>query len=246
MAEPGRSKEDNQTIAAAVREELARKRISRATLASQARISLSSLEKALSGQRPFTDQSLIRIEEALNRRLRPHLNAANQFAPESLGSYARPAVAWLEGDYLTLRPSFSDKNCLYAYRTQIGWDAGLSHLIFRESDRIDSAFTQEGAVSIPHQSGQIYLVTSKHGQYRLALLSRPTIGGELHGLLTTLQSGRGAQLTPVSMPIVLVPIAGFDHPVGFGKIEIGHPQHSAYFAKLERTLADSFAILLGG
>ena len=51
-----------------LREELARRRMSRASLADHAKISLSSLEKPLSGQRPFTDQALVRIETALGPR----------------------------------------------------------------------------------------------------------------------------------------------------------------------------------
>jgi hypothetical protein len=41
-------------LAAKVREELARRRISRQRLADEAKISLSTLEKALNGSRPFT------------------------------------------------------------------------------------------------------------------------------------------------------------------------------------------------
>ena len=58
---------------------------------------------------------------------------------------------------------------------------------------------------MPHQSGHIYLVTNRHGQHRLVVLARPTITGEMHGLVTTLQAGRGSHLSPVSMPVVLQP-----------------------------------------
>ncbi len=47
---------------------------------------------------------------------------ANGVAPADLGYYARQSVSWIEGDYLTLRPSFGDKDAIYAYRTQIVWD----------------------------------------------------------------------------------------------------------------------------
>ena len=45
-----------------VREEIARRRISRQALADMARISLSTLEKALAGTRPFTLSARSRIE----------------------------------------------------------------------------------------------------------------------------------------------------------------------------------------
>jgi hypothetical protein len=52
-------------------------------------------------------------------------------------------VSWLEGDYLTLRPSFSDAQSAYAYRTEIRWDDACSSLMFRESERLDAAFTPQ-------------------------------------------------------------------------------------------------------
>jgi hypothetical protein len=40
------------------------------------------------------------------------------------------------------------------------------------------------------------------------LISRPTINGEMFGIMTTLQAGRGAQLIPVAAPIAYVPLDG--------------------------------------
>ena len=237
--------EENRAIATAIREELARRRITRATLADQARISLSTLEKALSGQRTFTLATVVRLEEALKKKLRPEAHASAALAPESLGSYARPAVSWIEGDYLTLRPSFSDQSAIYAYRTEIRWSEALAHLTFRESERLDPAFTQDGAVSIPHQSGYIYLVTNKQGQYRLIILSRPTIGGEMYGILTTLQSGRGAHLLPVATPIALVPLKAIKDDLQFGRIAPDQPRFGDYRGYLQRTLEEPFALLMG-
>ena len=48
----------SRVIATLIREELARRRISRQLLADQAKISISTLEKALSGRRPFSIDSL--------------------------------------------------------------------------------------------------------------------------------------------------------------------------------------------
>jgi hypothetical protein len=71
---------------------------------------------------------------------------------------------WLEGMYITLRPSFGDKEAIYAYCTEIAWDAAASWLAFREGERLDAAYTQYGEVAVPNQSGHIYLVTNRHGQ----------------------------------------------------------------------------------
>ena len=52
-----------------------------------------------------------RIEAALGLSLRPRRSAEEDgghgdIAQERLGAYSRPAVRWLEGEYLTIRPSF--------------------------------------------------------------------------------------------------------------------------------------------
>ena len=59
-----------EEIAQKVREELARRRMSRQGLADLARISISTLEKALAGRRSFTLATVIRLEEALGTSLR--------------------------------------------------------------------------------------------------------------------------------------------------------------------------------
>ena len=168
---------DNDVVANRLREEIARRRISRQGLAETARLSLSTLEKALSGRRPFTLATIVRLEEALGAPLR---DAAPQaapaatpgLAPEAMGSYARPAVQWIEGSYLTIRSSFGEQGALYAYRTLISWDEDAGHLVFAESEKDDHSFEQRGYVSMPHLSGHTYLITSVSGQYRMVMLSR--------------------------------------------------------------------------
>src|SRR6187402_1258465 len=138
------SDEQSRSVAALVREQLARRRISRQQLADQAKISISTLEKALAGRRPFTLATTIRLEEALGLPLRK-ANAvvalaaapAITLAPGELGFYSRPAVSFIEATYLTLRPSFGDPAAIYAYRTEICWGADTSSLVFRESERLD-------------------------------------------------------------------------------------------------------------
>ncbi|HRD78926.1 MAG TPA: helix-turn-helix domain-containing protein [Hyphomicrobiaceae bacterium] len=234
-------------IAGLIREELARRRMTREQLAFKARISLSTLEKALSGRRPFTLPSVVRLEEALGIALRERQDAEPAAAPmpgtapDEFGGYARATVGWLEGGYLTLRPSFGSDKAIYAYRTDISWSEERTRLTFRESQRIDADFTQFGDVAVPHQSGHVYLVTNRHGQHRLVMLSRPTITGEMHGLLTTLQAGRGSQLTPVSAPIVLAPLHA-DGRDALGRITEGHDAYRRYRRLLALTISDGYAI----
>jgi transcriptional regulator with XRE-family HTH domain len=242
------SDEQSGAVAALVREELARRRISRQHLADQAKLSISTLEKALSGRRPFTLATTIRLEQALGVSLRdaraatPVASLANGVAPADLGYYARQSVSWIEGSYVTLRPSFGEKDAVYAYRTQIIWDDGQSSLIFRESERLDSDFAQQGVVSVPNQSGFIYLVTNRQGQYRLVIISRP-IYGEMFGIMTTLQVNRGNQFLPVAVPIAYIPLAAVADPE-FGRIAAGHRCYEGYSKYLKRTVEEPFALFL--
>jgi transcriptional regulator with XRE-family HTH domain len=232
-------------IATKLREEMARRRLSREGIAAEAKISLSTLEKALSGKRPFTLATLVRLESVLGLTLRPAAATAAApasagEAPDELGSYNRASVAWLEGQYLTLRPSFSDPASVYAYRTDIRWDEASTRLLFREAERVDTDFTQFGEVAVPHQSGHIYLSTNRHGQMRLIIVSRPTITGDMHGVVTTLQSTRGAQLVPVSMPIVMQPLKSDAVACSYGRIDPQHADYDRVRRLLRRSVTDEF------
>ena len=83
------SDEQSRSVASRVREELARRRISRQHLADQAKISISTLEKALAGRRPFTLATTIRLEEALGVSLRK--GKADSAAPRS---FPADATGW--------------------------------------------------------------------------------------------------------------------------------------------------------
>jgi len=249
VSEKQLSAEQSRQVAALVREEIARRRISRQHLAEKAKISISTLEKALGGRRPFTLATTVRLEEALGVSLRqcgrpapvPERTASSDIAPDNLGAYSRRAVTWLEGNYVTLRPSFGDKGAIYAYRTEIVWDAGASSLMFREAERLDEAFTQYGEVSVPNQSGHIYLVTNRHGQHRLIIVSRPTITGEMYGILTTLLAGRGSLLTPVAAPIAFIPLRKMPNPT-FGRLTSADASFTAYRKYLQRTIDEPFVL----
>jgi hypothetical protein len=237
------SVEGSESVALLVREELARRRLSRQWLADEARVSLSTLEKALAGSRPFTLATVVRIEDALGTSLRGNRPAAtpgNMFAPEAMGAYARPAVQWLEGSYLTLRPSFSEPGAVFAYLTAIAWDEDKGHLCFSEASRTDSAYEQKGFVSFPNVSGAIYLVTISEGQYRLALLNRPTAAG-LSGILLTLAAGEGAQLTPAAVPITLLPTSRRTE-AEVGVIREGDRCYDEYRACVDRVTGSSYAL----
>lgn len=244
------SAEQSLQVAETIREEIARRRISRQTLAEQAKLSLSTLEKVLGGRRPFTLATTVRLEQALGVSLRklPEtisvLAPANgEIAPDSLGSYSRRAVARIEGTYITVRPSFGEPGALYAYRTEIAWDDAASSLGFREGERQDSDYTQYGEVAVPNESGFVYLVTNRHGQHRVITVSRPRNSGEMYGIITTLLAGRGSLLTPVAAPIAFLPIKNVPKP-SLGRVSADDPNFALYNEHLRRTIDEPFAIFL--
>ena len=246
------SAEQSRQVAETIREEIARRRISRQTLAEQAKLSLSTLEKVLGGHRPFTLATTVRLEQALGVSLRkgqdgpPAVVPINgDIAPDGLGAYSRRGVAWLEGVYVTLRPSFGEKDAIYAYQTEIAWDESVSSLVFREGERLDAIYTQYGEVSVPNQSGFIYLVTNRHGQHRLITVSRPTRLGEMYGIITTLLAGRGSLLTPIAAPIAFLPIKTILNPT-LGRVLPADPNYAIYRSHLRLTIDEPFALLLPG
>jgi len=249
------SAEQSRQVAELVREELARRRISRQALAEQAKLSLSTLEKVLGGRRPFTLATTVRLEQALGVSLRkgkghdaaspPAAANGSEVSPDGLGAYSRRAVAWLEGTYITVRPSFGDKEAIYAYRTDIAWDAASSSLVFREGERLDAAYTQYGEVAVPNQSGHIYLVTNRHGQHRLITVSRPTILGEMYGIITTLLAGRGSLLTPIAAPIAFLPVKMIARPT-LGRLTKDDANYAVYREHLRKTVEEPFALFVSG
>src|SRR3954447_1848697 len=87
------SAEQSRQVGETIREEIARRRISRQTLAEQAKLSLSTLEKVLGGRRPFTLATTVRLEQALGVPLRKALDVAppavpanGDVAPDGLGA----------------------------------------------------------------------------------------------------------------------------------------------------------------
>lgn len=246
MSETGKDSPDQHDIGARIREGLARRRMSRMQLADAARLSVSTLEKGLSGERPFTLATLVRIEDALGIRLRPAAPAPSSTrASAELGAYRREGVDWLIGTYLTLRPSFDRPGAVYAYLIEIFWDEDADLLGFSEKQRLDARFAQKGAVSMPYQSGHIYLVTNEQGQYRLMTLSRPSIAGDMYGLLMTLRSARGGRLTPVAAPMALLRQGKNDaEPPVLGLIEPGHPAFADYRREVDRVCEEEFSTLV--
>ncbi len=189
---------------------------------------------------------MVRIEEVLGLRLRPSASDdGSQQAAADLGAYRREGVDWLIGTYLTLRSSFDRQDAVYAYLTEISWDDAAGHLVFRETARQDAAFAQKGIVSMPYQSGHIYLVTNEHGQYRLLTLGRPSIVGDMYGLLSSLRVERGNRFAPIACPVALLRQGdGLKGEVVYGQVQSGNPAFDHYRAHLTRVSEDGLGVFV--
>ena len=75
------------------------------------------------------------------------------------------------------------------------------------------------------------------------VLGRPTVGGAMYGILTSLQAGRGSHLTPVTAPVALVPLREGPAPA-FGRIERGDAHWPVYRQHLAKVADDAFGIFL--
>jgi hypothetical protein len=66
----------------------------------------------------------------------------------------------------------------------------------------------------------------------------------MFGLLTTLQSGRGTLLIPVSTPIVFVPVKNLKGDLQFGKFNSDSSVYPMYDALLKRATEEPFVLLV--
>ena len=248
--EPAESRElsesQSRAVATKIREQLARKHMSRQRLADDARISISTLEKALNGSRPFTFATIVRLEAALGIALRPadataKAKGASPSAPDELGGYSRAAVQWLEGDYLTLRPSFEVPEAIYAYRTEIFWDG--EHPPSAKQSGLDAPFSQKGVVSVPNKSGHIYLHTNEQDRCGWPFSGARRSRGVDMGLLTTLLSGSGTQLLPIAVPLALIPRMLVRGAI-FGRIAKPDAEFRTYHDYLHNVLTGDFARMI--
>lgn len=229
-----------------IKEELAVRRMSRQSLADAARISISTLEKTLSRHRPVTLSTVVKLEAALAIALKPQqavdtgAEKTSQVAPSSLGSYSHASVKWIEGEYITIRPSFTESGIIFSYLTAISWEETAGHLKFWETERSDSWFEQAGDVAISNLSGHVYLVTNSDGQFRTLTLGRCARYNALMGMLSTLAQVQGAHGMPMTCPMVLVRLKDGEKP-RLGKVEPSDENFTVYREMLDYALDAEFA-----
>lgn len=164
-------------------------------------------------------------------------------APVYMGAYTRAAVDHYIASYLTLRRSFTKPDTIVAYRTDVTWDPEWPSLLFQERDRLDAPYAHRGRLYIPASSMFIHLVSLTKGAMRMVVVSQLDRGGEMRGLITTLNKQR-ASFMPVSTPIVYVQRVAFD-AASLGECTPHHDAYGEYKRLLDETIDQGYARLIG-
>ncbi len=163
-------------------------------------------------------------------------------APVYMGAYTRAAVDHYIASYVTLRRSFTKPDTIVAYRTDVTWDAEWPSLLFQERDRLDAPYAHRGRLYIPASSMFIHLVSLTKGAMRMIVVSQLDRGGEMRGLITTLNKQR-ASFTPVATPIVYVQTATINAD-DLGECTPQHPAYARYHRLLDDTTEQGYARLI--
>ncbi|MEA2938440.1 MAG: hypothetical protein QOC56_1944 [Alphaproteobacteria bacterium] len=159
------------------------------------------------------------------------------------GGYTKTSVGELIGSYLVLRAAFKAPGHVFAYATDITWDAAQGGLLFRERDRLDAKHSHSGHVQIPNLSMYMYLVSGENGWLRSVTLSVLDVITEMHGVLSTLHNIAGAMYVPVATPVMYLKRANFDQDC-FGEIKPGDAHHARYSALLKQTITNTYVQMI--
>lgn len=163
-------------------------------------------------------------------------------APVYMGAYTEAAVDHYIGGYVTIRPAFSTRDMVVAYRTDITWDPEWPSLLFQERERPDAPYSHRGRLYIPASSMYIHLVSLTKGAMRMVMVSQLDQNKRMCGLITTLHKS-GPTLVPVSAPVIYMKQDEID-PAMLGEIRPQHRAYAGYRKMLEAATADSYVKLV--
>ena len=217
---------EKRNIAMAIREHMARARMSREAFAFQTKLGKSTVDKLLIGL--FSDRTLSIVEETLRVRFR-HFEVVEAKADPSLGGYLRSDVSIYEGPYLFIRPSFKEEKTILAFRMSIIWDDEIAGLSLRQEGEADRP--QSGVISIPKVSFHLFICSSDLSSTRHLILSRLDADLKMRGLMLTLANTFGNFYVPVSVPVALLKMPD-DNDLFIGSLDSNHPMYSSYKEEL--------------
>jgi hypothetical protein len=232
------SKPDKKAIATAIQRYLDANGLARKDLIRE-HLSKSSIEKLFQGE--FTERTLNKVEGILKTSFRPPSAPREETADRSVGGYVFDAVAYLQGDYLCVRPMFANPANFNAYLVTISWSDERKCLVFEEKSRSDGKYRQQGTVHIPFGTAYMNLVSANAGNVRTILLSLPDSDGMMRGIISTLSNPKGSVYIPVAAPMVLRKLRKAEEPE-LGIIAENHRRHDEYRSWLATVLTEEFGI----
>jgi len=206
-------------------------------------LSKSTIEKLFQGD--FTERTLNKVQSILKttfaRAEATTVAARKDVAPRSVGGYAFDAVEFLQGDYLCIRPLFTNPTNINAYVTNISWSDRDKSLVFVERARSDAKYSQQGIVYVPFGTSFMNLVTLDVGSVRTVLLSLPDDDGLSRGIVSTLSNPKGNVHIPAASPIVLKKVRADAKPET-GIISAEHRCYDEYLTLLSSVMAEEYGI----
>ena len=214
--------QEKRNISVAIRDYIARNRMSREAFAFKTRLGKSTVDKLLIGL--FSDKTLSTVEEATQTRFR-HFGIVEAKAGSGVGGYIRSDITMYEGTYRFIRPSFKDKNTIYAFPMEIVWSDDIPGLTLRQSP--PSGTAQSGVITIPKVSLHIFIYSDNGGSTQHLILSRLDTRLKMKGLMLTLANFLANSYTPVAVPVVLIKTSDLDG-AHFGRITAEHPSFETY------------------
>ena len=232
------SKPDKKAIADAIQRYLDANGLARKDLIRE-HLSKSTIEKLFQGD--FTDRTLNKVEGVLKTSFQRPSRARQEAASKTVGAYVFEAVEYLQGDYLCVRPLFSNPSNLSAYLISIVWSNEQNCLVFDEKSRFDAKYRQVGTVYIPFGTSFMNLVSSAQGNVRTILLSLPDSEDILRGIISTLSNPKGSIFIPVTAPIFLRKLRPAEEPE-LGKISPESRCYEEYRSLLMTVLTEEFGI----
>lgn len=130
------------------------------------------------------------------------LEAPEVRSPERMGGYLRHEVSAYEGDYLVVRPYYSDPSRLRCYGLHVRWEESVPCLQFRENAG-KGDHKNSGALYVPRRSQNLSFVSMNVGQVRQMLVTEHPVRREMFGVISTLWERMTTHYEPVSVPILI-------------------------------------------
>ncbi len=130
------------------------------------------------------------------------IGVAGVHAPKRMGAYLRRDVSSYEGDYLVVRPYYSDPARLRCYAIHVHWEEEVPCLQFKEKEG-KGDHKNAGALYIPRRSQNLSFVSINAGHVRQMLVTEHPTRREMFGVISTLWERLATHYQPVSVPVLI-------------------------------------------